>query len=48
MPTGRVANIVPVDNIDRVTAPIRRMCQWIVDEECDPAVVVPLWQLTTA
>ena len=99
MLTGRVANIVPVDNIDKVTAavnaytqtigiypeslkrrlrdtlplfgaqrltslgyacsvavampqdamePIRRMCKWIVDEECDPAVVVPLWQLTPA
>jgi len=96
MLTGRVANIVPVDNIDRVTAavnaytqtigiypeslkrrlrdtlplfgaqrltslgyacsvavampqdaiePIRRMCKWIVDEECDPDVVVPLWRL---
>jgi hypothetical protein len=20
------------------------MCKWIVDEECDPRVVVPLWQ----
>ncbi|CDO86762.1 acyl-CoA reductase [Mycobacterium triplex] len=96
MLSGRVANIVPVDSIDRVTAavnaytqtigiypeslkrqlrntlplfgaqrltslgyacsvaiampqdaiePIRRMCKWIVDEECDPATVVPLWQL---
>lgn len=99
MLSGRVANIVPVDSIDKVTAavnaytqtigiypealkralrdalplfgaqrltslgyacnvavaapqdamePIRRMCKWIVDEECDPAVVVPLWQLTPA
>ena len=96
---GRVANIVPVDSIDKVTAavnaytqtigiypeslkrqlrdtlplfgaqrltslgyacsvavampqdaiePIRRMCKWIVDEECDPARVTPLWQLTPA
>lgn len=96
MLSGRVANIVPVDSIDRVTAavnaytqtigiypeslkrqlrntlplfgaqrltslgyacsvavampqdaiePIRRMCKWIVDEECDPATVVPLWEL---
>ena len=96
---GRVANIVPVDTIDKVTAavnaytqtigiypeslkrrlrdtlplfgaqrltslgyacsvaiampqdaiePIRRMCKWIVDEECDPDVVIPLWQLTPA
>ena len=99
MLTGRVANIVPVDNIDKVTAavnaytqtigiypeslkrrlrdtlplfgaqrltslgyacsvaiampqdaiePIRRMCKWIVDEQCDPAVVLPLWQLSPA
>lgn len=97
MLSGRVANIVPVDSIDKVTAavnaytqtigiypeslkqqlrdtlplfgaqrltslgyacsvavampqdaiePIRRMCKWIVDEECDPGVVIPLWQLT--
>jgi hypothetical protein len=96
MLSGRVANIVPVDSIDKVTAavnaytqtigiypeslkrelrntlplfgaqrltslgyacsvavaipqdaiePIRRMCKWIVDEECDPGVVVPLWRL---
>lgn len=96
MLSGRIANIVPVDSIDTVTAavnaytqtigiypeslkrqlrnilplfgaqrltslgyacsvaiampqdaiePIRRMCKWIVDEECDPATVVPLWQL---
>ena len=95
MLSGRVANIVPVDGIDQVTAavnsytqtigiypeslkrelrntlplfgaqrltslgyacsvavampqdaiePIRRMCKWIVDEECDPDVVIPLWQ----
>jgi acyl-CoA reductase LuxC len=99
MLSGRIANIVPVDTIDKVTAavnaytqtigiypeslkrqlrdtlplfgaqrltslgyacsvaiampqdaiePIRRMCKWIVDEECDPNVVVPLWQLTPA
>jgi hypothetical protein len=97
--SGRVANIVPVDSIDKVTTavnaytqtigiypeslkrrlrntlplfgaqrltslgyacsvavampqdaiePIRRMCKWIVDEECDPDVVIPLWQLTPA
>lgn len=96
MLSGRVANIVPVDGIDQVTAavnaytqtigiypeslkrelrdtlplfgaqrltslgyacnvaiampqdaiePIRRMCKWIVDEECDPDVVIPLWRL---
>ncbi|OBI12922.1 long-chain-fatty-acyl-CoA reductase [Mycobacterium sp. E2327] len=99
MLSGRVANIVPVDNIDQVTAavnsytqtigiypeslkrrlrntlplfgaqrltslgyacsvavaapqdalePIRRMCKWIVDEECDPDVVIPLWRLAPA
>ena len=99
MLSGRVANIVPVDSIDKVTAavnaytqtigiypeslkrllrdtlplfgaqrltslgyacsvalampqdaiePIRRMCKWIVDEECDPDVVVPLWQAARA
>ena len=98
MLSGRVANIVPVDGIDQVTAavnsytqtigiypeslkrwlrntlplfgaqrltslgyacsvavampqdalePIRRMCKWIVDEECDPEVVVPLWRLAS-
>lgn len=96
MLSGRVANIVPVDNIDKVTdavtaytqtigiypeslknelrdklplfgaqrmtslgyacsvaiampqdaiEPIRRMCKWIVEEECDPDVVIPLWRL---
>ncbi|MDT5200783.1 MAG: hypothetical protein QOH34_2305 [Mycobacterium sp.] len=99
MLSGRVANIVPVDHIDKVTAavnsytqtigiypeslkrrlrdtlplfgaqrltslgyacnvsiaspqdaiePIRRMCKWIVDEECDPQTVIPLWQLAPA
>lgn len=99
MLSGRVANIVPVDSIDKVTAavnaytqtigiypeslkhrlrdtlplfgaqrltslgyacsvalampqdaiePIRRMCKWIVEEECDPSVVIPLWQAATA
>ncbi|OBA75493.1 long-chain-fatty-acyl-CoA reductase [Mycobacterium sp. 1554424.7] len=99
MLSGRVANIVPVDSIDQVTAavnsytqtigiypeslkrqlrntlplfgaqrltslgyacsvavampqdaiePIRRMCKWIVDEECDPDVVIPLWRLAPA
>jgi len=96
MLSSRVANIVPVDNIDQVTRavnaytqtigifpeslkrqlrdilplfgaqrltslgyacsvaiampqdaiePIRRMCKWIVEEECDPEVVIPLWRL---
>ena len=93
--SGRVANIVPVDSIDKVTdavnaytqtigiypeslkrelrdrlplfgaqrltslgyaasvnftipqdamEPVRRMCKWIVDEECDPSRVLPLWE----
>jgi hypothetical protein len=92
--SGRVANIVPVDSIDKVTdavnaytqtigiypeslkhqlrdrlslfgaqrltslgyaasvnftipqdamEPLRRMCKWIVDEECDPSRVFPMW-----
>jgi Acyl-CoA reductase (LuxC) len=99
MLSGRIANIVPVDDIDKVVAavnsytqtigiypeslkrrlrdtlslfgaqrltslgyacnvaiaspqdaiePIRRMCKWVVDEECDPARVIPLWELTPA
>jgi Acyl-CoA reductase (LuxC) len=99
MLSGRVANIVPVDSIDKVTAavnaytqtigiypeslkrrlrdtlplfgaqrltslgyacnvaiaapqdaiePIRRMCKWVVDEECEADVVIPLWKLTPA
>ena len=37
-----VAVAMPQDAIE----PIRRMCKWIVDEECDPGVVVPLWRLS--
>jgi hypothetical protein len=95
MLSGRVANIVPVDSIEKVTdavnaytqtigiypeslkrelrdrlalfgaqrltslgyaasvnftipqdamEPMRRMCKWIVDEECDPSRVLPLWE----
>jgi hypothetical protein len=36
-----VAIAMPQDAIE----PIRRMCKWIVDEECDPEVVIPLWRL---
>jgi hypothetical protein len=39
-----VAVAMPQDAIE----PIRRMCKWIVDEECDPGVVIPLWQLAPA
>jgi hypothetical protein len=93
--SGRVANIVPVDTIEKVTdavnaytqtigiypeslkhqlrdqlplfgaqrltslgyaasvnftipqdamEPVRRMCKWIVDEECEPSRVFPLWE----
>jgi hypothetical protein len=96
MLSGRVANVVPVDSIDKVTEavnaytqtigiypeslkrklrdklplfgaqrltslgyacsvaiampqdgiePLRRMCKWIVDEQCDPESVIPLWRL---
>jgi hypothetical protein len=95
MLSGRVANIVPVDSLDRITRginaytqtvgiypeslklalrdrlplfgaqrltslgyachvnsatpqdgiePVRRMCKWVVDETCDPAIVPPMWQ----
>jgi hypothetical protein len=36
-----VAIAMPQDAIE----PIRRMCKWIVDEECDPEIVIPLWRL---
>jgi len=36
-----LAIAMPQDAIE----PIRRMCKWIVEEECDPAVVMPLWRL---
>ena len=39
-----VAIAMPQDAIE----PIRRMCKWIVDEECDPEVVIPLWRLGAA
>jgi hypothetical protein len=32
---------MPQDGIE----PIRRMCKWIVEEECVPQAVVRLWQL---
>jgi hypothetical protein len=95
MLSGRVANVVPVDDIKKVTdavnaytqtvgiypeslkrelrdqlplfgaqrltslgyacnvtsampqdalEPLRRMCKWIVDEECDPDKVFPMWK----
>jgi hypothetical protein len=99
MLSGRVANVVPVDSLDRVTdavnaytqtvgiypeklkrelrdrlplfgaqrltslgyachvtsampqdaiEPVRRMCRWIVDEECDPETVFPMWRIPAA
>jgi len=36
-----VAIAMPQDAIE----PIRRMCKWIVDEECDPGTVIPLWRV---
>ncbi|MEM7410929.1 MAG: acyl-CoA reductase [Myxococcota bacterium] len=35
-----VTSAMPQDAIE----PVRRMCKWIVDEECDPERVFPLWQ----
>jgi Acyl-CoA reductase (LuxC) len=39
-----VAIAAPQDAIE----PIRRMCKWIVDEECEADVVIPLWKLAPA
>jgi hypothetical protein len=36
-----VAIAMPQDGIE----PIRRMCKWIVDEQCDPDAVIPLWRI---
>jgi hypothetical protein len=36
-----VALAAPQDGIE----PIRRMCKWIVEEQCDPGEVIPLWRL---
>ena len=35
-----VATAMPQDAIE----PVRRMCKWIVDETCDPAIVAPMWR----
>ncbi|HZR83389.1 MAG TPA: acyl-CoA reductase [Candidatus Binatia bacterium] len=35
-----VAIAMPQDAME----PLRRMCKWIVEETCDPAVVPPMWQ----
>lgn len=35
-----VTTAMPQDAIE----PVRRMCKWIVDEECDPDVVYPAWR----
>jgi Acyl-CoA reductase (LuxC) len=35
-----VTTAMPQDAIE----PVRRMCKWIVDEECDPAKVFPAWK----
>jgi Acyl-CoA reductase (LuxC) len=34
----------PQDGIE----PIRRMCKWIFEEECDPKVVAPIWKTQSA
>jgi len=36
-----VTTAMPQDAIE----PLRRMCKWIVDEECDPERVFPLWRM---
>ena len=36
-----VTSAMPQDAIE----PLRRMCKWIVDEECDPEVVFPMWKV---
>jgi hypothetical protein len=36
---------VPIAAPQDAIEPIRRMCKWIVDETCDPDVVIPLWRL---
>ncbi len=35
-----VTTAMPQDAIE----PLRRMCKWIVDEECDPEKVFPMWK----
>jgi hypothetical protein len=35
-----VTAAMPQDAIE----PLRRMCKWIVDEECDPTKVFPPWK----
>jgi hypothetical protein len=35
-----VTAAMPQDAIE----PVRRMCKWVVDEECDPKKVLPLWK----
>ncbi|MBW2268599.1 MAG: long-chain-fatty-acyl-CoA reductase [Deltaproteobacteria bacterium] len=35
-----VTTAMPQDAIE----PVRRMCKWIVDEECDPEKVFPMWK----
>jgi hypothetical protein len=35
-----VTSAAPQDAIE----PVRRMCKWIVDEECDPEKVFPMWR----
>ena len=37
-----VSPAMPQDAIE----PMRRMCKWIVDETCDPAVTPPFWETT--
>jgi len=36
---------VPIAAPQNAIEPMRRMCKWIVEEACDPDVVIPLWRL---
>lgn len=35
---------VPIAAPQDAIEPLRRMCKWIVEETCDPAVVMPIWR----
>jgi len=40
---GYACHVTPTMPQDAIE-PLRRMCKWIVDEECDPERVFPLWK----
>src|SRR6202000_2169995 len=45
MTTLGYACSVPIAAPQDAIEPMRRMCKWIVEESCDPDVVMPLWRL---